>query len=102
MPDKNVVELLFDSSNKKSLILTDSIDNKLAVEQIFATVIDNVTYCILVPLVRVKGLGKNEALVFKVGNNSLTVVADKKLAAIVFKEYYLELKKIQRNSEENG
>ena len=92
---KNFKELLFDEA-RPTLTLTSGGGREMRFEQVYTSEREGVLYCILRPLVPVKGLDAQSAIVFYVDEaGKLRAVRDAALADAVFSEYYdalIELK----------
>lgn len=88
---------LFDADEKRPLTLKDSRGARIDFEQIFAMECGEELYCILRPLVPVKGLHPHAALVFSVDTEGVfRAVKEKPLSDEIFAEYYRALQKAEK------
>ena len=84
-----IIEVLFDKDNTSDIVLVNEKGQELAFKQIYATVKDNVVYCILAPVEDVENLPADVAFVFMLARGHVfTVVRDEALCECIFLEYY--------------
>ena len=84
-----ITEVLFDKDNTAEIVLVNEKGQELAFKQIYATVKDDVVYCILAPTEDVKDLPADGAFVFMLARGHVfTVVRDEALCECIFSEYY--------------
>lgn len=88
MDKGGILDELFDRAEKE-IVLADEKGRELSFKAVFATVDNDAVYCILAPLEEVRGLSRNDALVFAVSRGQMfTPVKDKALCRKIFSEYY--------------
>ena len=88
-----IIEVLFDKDNTADIVLVNEKGQELAFKQIYATVKDNVVYCILAPVEDVENLPADGAFVFMLARgHAFAVVRDEALCECIFSEYYNFLK----------
>ena len=88
-----IIEVLFDRDNTADIVLVNEKGQELAFKQIYATVKDNVVYCILAPVEDVENLPADGAFVFMLARgHAFAVVRDEALCECIFSEYYNFLK----------
>ena len=90
--EKTVFEKLFDEKDDSNIVLYDEEENAVEFEQCAIIPIKEDVYAILKPVKPMKGLGKDEALVFLLeeteeGEQLLTIVEDNDIIDLVFAEY---------------
>lgn len=84
-----IIEVLFDRDNTSDIVLVNEKGQELAFKQIYATVKNDVVYCILVPAEDVENLPADGAFVFMLARGqTFTVVRDEALCECIFSEYY--------------
>ncbi len=90
--EKTVFEKLFDEKDDSNIVLYDEEEKAVEFEQCAIIPIKEDVYAILKPVKPMKGLGKDEALVFLLeeteeGEQLLTIVEDNDIIDLVFAEY---------------
>lgn len=93
----DILDMLLDSNNNDPITLTDSDGNLMYFEQVAVIPMDfpngnRSLFCVLKPLSKIKGVGDDEAIVFRVdfeddGETVLRVEDDEKISATVFEKY---------------
>ncbi len=89
--------VLFDSKKRAPLVLTNG-EKEVAFEEVYATEREGTVYCILRPLVPVKGLRPNMALAFCLDGETLRAVQDAKRSDEIFMGYYAALRRAGRKA----
>lgn len=94
----DILDILLDEDNRDPITLVDADGRVIDFEQVavipFTTSRgDHNLYCVLKPLDEIKGVGKNEAIVFRVdwneeGDSIICVEEDESTAISVFERYY--------------
>ena len=97
--EKSLKEMLFDEEAREVIELTNSKNEKLRVEQVFATEYMERAYCILAPINEIKGLEKGTGLVFSIEDEGVCLVKNKELCAQIFNLYYMDLRNEEAGDE---
>ena len=90
------IDMLLDENNTENIKLYNEENQEVEFEQIALVPIENKTYAILKPVLKMEGIADDEALVFVIDEiddeDCLVIVEDDAVIDQVFEEYYKMLK----------
>ena len=89
----DLLDVLLNENNMAPIIMYDESGKQLEFEQVAVIPYGkDDLYCVLKPITKIKGIGENEAVVFRVEDNDgeavLTLEEDELKAIDIFNEYY--------------
>lgn len=89
----DILDILLDEDNREPIALWDEDNRAIDFEQVAVIPYDNKIYCVLKPIDKIKGVGDDEALVFRVDENEegdtiICVEENESIAITIFEQYY--------------
>lgn len=88
----DILEILLDEENDSPITLYSELDNPIKFDQVAIIPLEDSLYAILKPIDEMEGVADDEAIVFKIDDESedteLVIETDESIAMRVFDEYY--------------